>query len=326
MTRKLSYLKRIFDAYILKKDSQLSFWHGTPLINHKSLEDIGDLGEYYMPFLQKANYQALLDENLIPILDYHGTIGKQYNPIAIAQYGLGHCNIFFTDKNEKSLKIIKNVADWFVQKLEKNSYGVQVWHHYFDFEYARLLKNPWYSGLAQGQAISFLLRAFKITKDESYMNASKEAIISFKKDQIEGGVVYKDNNDFLWIEEYITNPPMHILNGFIWAWWGLYDYCLIIEDKVIQDIKGELLKTLEEKLILYDSGFWSLYDQSDKSIPNFASPFYHKLHIVQLKIMYKLTKQDVFKEMADKWESYSHSSYNKTKAFLFKVLFKLKYF
>jgi len=326
MTKKLFYLKRIFDAYILKKNSQLSFWHGSPLINEKAILNHNDLREYYMPFSQKASYKTLLDEKQIPILDYHGTIGKQYNPIAIAQYGLGHCNIFFSKKNKDSLQIIQNVADWFVQKIEKNSYGIKVWHHYFDFEYARLLKSPWYSGLAQGQIISFLLRAFKITENKLYLHTAKDAILSFKKDITEGGVIYKDKNNFLWIEEYITTPPMHILNGFIWAWWGLYDYCLLIDDPAIIKLKEELLNTLENKLFLYDSGTWSLYDQSDKQIPNYASPFYHKLHIVQLEIMYKLTNIDIFKETADKWQSYADSRYNKTKAFLFKVLFKLKYF
>ena len=30
----------------------------------------------------------------VPMLDYHGAIGLQYNPIAIAQWGLGNYNRF----------------------------------------------------------------------------------------------------------------------------------------------------------------------------------------------------------------------------------------
>ena len=33
-------------------------------------------------------------KNGIPLLNYHGIIGKQYNPIAIAQYGLGNLNFY----------------------------------------------------------------------------------------------------------------------------------------------------------------------------------------------------------------------------------------
>ena len=34
------------------------------------------------------------DADGIPLLDYHGNIGLQYNPIAIAQWGLGNFNLF----------------------------------------------------------------------------------------------------------------------------------------------------------------------------------------------------------------------------------------
>ena len=34
-----------------------------------------------------------------------------------------------------------------------------------------------------------------------------------------------------------------------------------------------------------------------------ASPFYHSLHIVQLRVLYKLTGESIFKEVADKWAS-----------------------
>ena len=41
-----------------------------------------------MTFYNKANYTANLDNNGIPMLNYQGKIGLQYNPIAIAQWGI----------------------------------------------------------------------------------------------------------------------------------------------------------------------------------------------------------------------------------------------
>ena len=71
---------------ILGKRSHLSFWHGDPEIN--LMLDIASLGPYYMLFKNKANYNGDIDSNGILMLNYHGKIGLQYNPIAIAQWGL----------------------------------------------------------------------------------------------------------------------------------------------------------------------------------------------------------------------------------------------
>ncbi|MBN2144643.1 MAG: hypothetical protein JW774_08480, partial [Candidatus Aureabacteria bacterium] len=102
---KLSYISRIFSAYVLKRKSQVSFWHEYPEINEQAFQAHQGLGEYYMPFFQKALWNEL-DSDGIPLLNYHGKIGTQYNPIAIAQYGLGHCNLYLRSKKTFHLEAI----------------------------------------------------------------------------------------------------------------------------------------------------------------------------------------------------------------------------
>src|SRR5580698_7876869 len=82
---RLAYYRRIFSAYLLGRKSHLTFWHETPAENPNA--SANELGEYYMPFSEKADYQGHYDSSGVPQLDYHGHIGLQYNPIAIAQYG-----------------------------------------------------------------------------------------------------------------------------------------------------------------------------------------------------------------------------------------------
>ena len=77
------YYQRIFHAYLGPGRSQLTFWHEVPEINPRATGD--RLGEYYMLFRQKADYAGHYDATGIPMLDYRGVIGLQYNPIAIAQ-------------------------------------------------------------------------------------------------------------------------------------------------------------------------------------------------------------------------------------------------
>ena len=76
----------------------------------------------------------------------------------------------------------------------------------------------------------------------------------------------------------------------------------------------------------YDVGFWSLYEQSGTWLKMLASPFYHRLHIVQLEVLYRLTGESVFKKYASQWESYRRSRPKRTVALGYKVIFKLCYY
>lgn len=325
MLGRLKYWQRIFAAYLAKnKPSQLSFWHGKPLVNYQA--SYQQVGQYYMPFLYKANYAGPFDQNGIPLLDYRGHIGKQYNPIAIAQYGLGHFNLYKQTGNKKNLEIATKQAVWLVNNLEKNKQGVSVWMHHFDWEYRDLLKNPWYSALAQGNGISLLLRIYKETNNNVYLETAKEAFKSLGIEIKNGGVLYIDQSKNYWLEETIVNPPTHILNGFFWTLWGVWDYYLTLKDQSTLDFFNLCIKTLKENLKSFDIGWWSLYEQSNTKMKMLTSRFYHSLHVVQLEIMYFITKDEFFKKYHNRWDRYQ-----KNKLFIFlsqvyKSIFKIFYY
>ena len=320
----LSYYRRIFSAYLGPGKSHLSFWHETPAENQSATTT--ELGEYYMLFSEKADYQGAYDSCGIPLLDYHGKIGPQYNPIAIAQYGLGNYNIFSRSADPSRRKKFFLVADWLRDHLEQNTHGLSVWVHQFDWEYRETLRAPWYSGLAQGQGISVLVRAHKESGDARYLDAASRAMESFHHPISDGGIAFIDVSGDLWLEEYIVSPPTHILNGFIWAAWGAYDYFLSTGDAASLDLFSRAVKTLMNNLDRYDLGFWSLYEQSGTRLPMVASRFYHRLHIVQLRVMHRLTGEDKFSRVADRWEKYTHSRFNRIRALACKSAFKLCYY
>lgn len=317
----LAYYRRIFSAYVGGGNSHLTFWHETPAENPDAGAE--QLGAYYMLFAEKADYPGPYDPTGVPILDYHGKIGRQYNPIAIAQYGLGNYNLFRRDAEEGRRKKFFTAADWLRSHLEPNSIAVPVWNHHFDWEYRDTLKAPWYSGLAQGQGISVLVRAHAESGEAKYLDAARHALTSFFQPVSAGGVAFTDNHGDLWFEEYIVSPPTHILNGFIWAMWGIYDYFLGTNDQQAHDLFFRAVQTLVHNLERYDLGFWSLYEQSGTRLPMVASRFYHRLHIVQLRIMHQLTGEDLFARVADRWEGYNRSRINRTRALCYKTAFKL---
>jgi hypothetical protein len=322
--RRLNYYRRIFDAYLTSNTSQLTFWHSTPRVNDQATLD--RLGEYYMEFFEKAAYAGPYDGEGIPLLDYRGSIGRQYNPIAIAQWGLGNHDLFKRKGDQENRRRFTAASDWLCDHLEQNSSGVWVWNHYFDWEYRSLLKAPWYSALAQGQGISLLVRAHAQTGDQRYREAAERAFSSFLFPTDKGGVTFIDETGNLWLEEYIVSPPTHILNGFIWAAWGIYDFFLANGENIAKDLFNKAVKTLVANLQRYDLGFWSLYEQSGTYLPMVASAFYHQLHIVQLEMMYRLTGEQAFVHFAERWRQYEANPIHRTRAFLYKTAFKLSYY
>ena len=323
MIKRFNYWRRIISAYLFNNSSQLSFWHEEPRINNY---DKNEISHYYMVFSKKADYEDNLDDKGVPLLNYHGVIGKQYNPIAISQWGLGNYNKWKNKKDKKYYDKFIISADWLVENLKKNSHGIYVWMHEFDFEYRDLLESPWYSGLAQGQGLSVLVRAYKETQNDAYLRVMKKILISFKTDVWDGGVNYKDNESNLWIEEYIVNPPTHILNGFIWGMWGLRDYYIYFNDKEIKKIFNKYSETISKNLGKYDLGYWSRYEISGTFLPMIASKFYHKLHICQLKIMFDLTKEKKYRYYSDKWENYLNNRFFNLIALFNKIIFKVFYY
>ncbi len=319
-----AYLGRVFAAYLGGGTSQLSFWHETPAIEPAAFNE--DLGPYYMTFAGKARYAGPFDAGGIPLLDYRGRIGRRYNPIAIAQYGLARYNEWLATGKPEARTAFLRQASWLASNLLRNRHGVPVWMHQFDWEYREPLRAPWYSGLAQGQGISLLLRAHKVTGEERLLRAARSAFKPLELETASGGVLFKDAKGRVWIEEYIVTPPSHILNGFLWALWGVHDYARATGEPAAQRLFSQSVRTLLSALTEYDTGYWSRYELSKTMLPMIASPFYHRLHIVQLRITAKLTGEALFAETADRWEGYQRRAAYKTLAVAQKSAFKLLYY
>ena len=325
MINKIIYWKRIFSTYVLKGKNNLSFWHGEPEVNKSA--NYNELNQYYMEFRYKAEYKGNYDESGIPQLNYEGDIGVQYNPIAISQWSLGNYNLWVKNNSKEHYNKFLKGADWLVDNLNLNNGKVYVWEHNFDWVYKENLIKPWYSGLAQGQGLSVLCRAYKSTRDDKYLDSIEKIYKSFLLDIKNGGVTFKDQKGDIWIEEYIMkNNPTHILNGFIWGLWGIYDYWLLTKNEDIKNKFDQYIKTLKNNLDKYDIGYWSLYELSELKIKMRSSIFYHKLHIIQLQILFEMTNEEKFKKISYKWSEYLNNRFNLVKAVFMKIIFKIFYY
>jgi hypothetical protein len=253
-------------------------------------------------------------------------IGLQYNPIAIAQWGLANYNRFCETSDDARWQRTLKAADWLAANLERNSHGLWVWNHHFNWEYRDTLKAPWYSGLAQGQGVSLLLRAHAHSEDEKHQRAAEKAFVALTRPIAEGGVLFEDEKKNLWIEEYLVDPPTHILNGFMWALWGVFDFWLARGDASAKEIFDRGIDTLVHNLARFDTGYWSLYEQSGTRLKMLASPFYHQLHIVQLRVLSRLVGEARFSGVAERWEGYAQHRSNRIRALVEKSVFKLLHY
>ena len=321
---RLNYYRRVASAYLTSRQSHLTFWHDIPSVNESSRSDV--LGPYYMTFRSKADYESHYDRLGVPMLDYQGSVGIQYNPIAIAQYGLGNYNLLEETGDELRRSRFLIAADWLAEHLEKNDHGVPVWNHHFDWEYRTPLRDPWYSALSQGQGLSVLVRAHQLSGNDRYLETAERAFEAFMRELEEGGVTYRDKAGHIWLEEVIVSPPTHILNGFMWAAWGVYDYWLHTRVGPALNLFSEANRTLIDRLHEFDTGWWSLYEQAGKRMKMLASPFYHALHIVQLRVMHRLTHEILFLDYARRWDGYRNRPITRRYAMAHKAAFKLLYY
>ncbi|CAM1311944.1 GLCE (predicted) [Pycnogonum litorale] len=179
---------------------------------------------------------------------------------------------------------------------------------------ALVLPPGWYSAMAQGQAISVLVRAFHRSGNKTYLNAALDATKLYRVPSENHGIMTKFENNYIWFEEYPTVPSSYVLNGFMYSLIGLYDVKTVCplrrKGRLCTDankLYEEGVKTLRKMLSLYDSGSGSIYDLKHYTLgsaPNLARWDYHSTHINQLLLFSTIESDPIFETTAERWISY----------------------
>ena len=152
--------------------------------------------------------------------------------------------------------------------------------------------------MAQGEAASLLVRIYLETGDERFAVSARRALLPLCVDSLEGGVrAALGKGSFP--EEYPTQPPSCVLNGGIFALWGLYDVGVALDHASARVAFRQAVDTLAENLYRWDVGYWSRYDLFPHATTNIASSFYHDLHINQLRAMHRLVARRQLAETAE---------------------------
>jgi hypothetical protein len=317
---RIASLARLARVYALRSTDSLSFWREQPQLNERSFQDGR---QYFLRLQRQAGYRGPFDQDGVPLVDYHGDIGLQYNPVTIAQYGLAHFNRWCDTRASIDERAWLAAATWLELQLTPNRAGVPVWMHEFDWEYRGLLQAPWYSGLAQGLGVSLLIRAADATGEWRFAKTAHQAFKVFNRDISAGGVVTKDARGRTWLEEFVVDKPGHVLSGFVTAAWAVLDYARFTNAPEAKKLFRACVSTIETALPAYDTGHWSLYELSTEGRPMPANRDDHQLHIVQLRALERVTGRVIFRVFADCWQRYLDSRVHRTRALMEKATFRL---
>lgn len=265
-----------------------------------------DLGPYYIAW--DGGDDAHLGEgwDRRPV-DGAGVLLTQTNlywPIDILQYGLQAHADWLRTGDELARRAFLAQADWAASA--QTSHDDVPGLYAFPSAWKRYACEAGFrSAMAQGQAISLLLRAYQVTAELRFLDRARSASAAFFHPIEEGGVSWHDRRGGVVFEEAAALPPSHILNGWIYALWGLFELAHVTEDESVDRLYRQSLATLRDYLPHFDAGVWSYYNllACKGGFRKYATLKYHAFHVAQLHVLGSMTGDGYFARTASRWQS-----------------------
>jgi heparosan-N-sulfate-glucuronate 5-epimerase len=249
------------------------------------------LGGYYCDLRHKTRHPAAG----MPV---EGFGGPEDWVIPIAQEALGYWEL--RTEGEPVESEFLGLAEVLLENREPGAGGC-VWRT--DFAVPKYGLGPgWISAMAQGQAISVLLRAHRLSGEERYLEAAREALPPLQTPVSEGGT-QSTLDGVTVLEEYPTPRPSAVLNGWIFALWGVHELANVTGEPAARELFQRSAAGLVELLPRYDIGWWSLYSLYDHGRPDLAKPFYQRLHPEMLEGLALITGAEPLRAYARRWRA-----------------------
>jgi hypothetical protein len=223
------------------------------------------------------------------------SFGKNYNITAICQIAIASMQLYLEFNDEKYLKEFEINVNWLFKNSRIND-ECAYWDYNFYFPSYRL-KPPFQSGMAQGLVLSTLIYSYSYKNSQETFDLITKTFNSFLN---ESSSFVLNHNKQIWFEEYPSQPSSFVLNGFIFAMIGIWDYYILTNDTRAKNIFDNCVYSLKCNLKTYDMFFWSRYDRFPGRTASFE---YHNLHIDQLNYLYKISNEKTFLFYAIKWQN-----------------------
>lgn len=242
--------------------------------------------------------------------------------VDVIQWALGCHERYLAGEGDRWLAGALECGNHLLTIQERDGSREGGWTHHFPYPHSLPLPAPWLSAMAQGQGASLLVRLHAHTGEQRFADAALLALRPFAVASADGGVqAILGGREFP--EEYPTQPASYVLNGAIFALWGLRDVAIALDDSEAQSRFVTGAETLALNLHRWDTGRWSLYDLFPHPIGNPASSFYHALHISQLEAMDMFAPHPEYGRVRERFIAYATSARLRRLAFVRKCVYRL---
>ncbi len=258
-------------------------------------EDVVDVTSADHPV--DANGIALYNDANGEWVDTHPVVQEQYALSALDEFHITGNTLWLERAVANARHLIDNSVDrdgamWFPYPFP--------WTYY-----ERTLTPPWYSGMAQGTALSLFVRLAEEQPDvQEWRTAADATWKSFLQpfSTVEPWSSLVDDSH-LWFEEYAGNqPPLLVLNGHIFALYGVYEYAVMTQDPMaVLFFDGGATTVLETMPMFRVPGGISYYCAQKVycQVPGWQNPGYQGIHVYELVMVGQMTGDPAFQTWAD---------------------------
>jgi hypothetical protein len=264
----------------------------------------------FLVTLSTVSAEPVIDDNGVIMYIYPGFQRSVYNPLTLSSGGLSYLTEYENTGDMESREFFINTANWLVDNAKYKEGGrYSIWEYDFTWPWYGGVPPPYYSAYAQATGMVVLAHAYDFTGNETYLYEAQKAFQALLVDYDDGGVITieDDNGDsiFLHLLAKPGSPKTYVLNGHTGSLLRIWQYYELTNDPQAKSIFDKGINYLKHNLWMYDTGSWSLYDQTliDQS-ENLSSDVYHKQIIGHLKMLYDITGESILKEYADRFNKY----------------------
>lgn len=232
---------------------------------------------------------------------------EQDHPVYLVQYALAALGGFRRTGDRRYLDRAVVNAERLVSLAEPDETGA-LWfpyafpHRYYDVT----MPVPWWSSMGQGQPLSLFCRlAVALPDDDRWRPLADATFRTFDGWRALGRpwITTMDAHGCLWFEEYAGDvEPLLVVNGHVFALYGLYDYAMLTGDPHAIDFFDGGATTIRAHFdTIRVPGGISYYCARDGYCqrPEWQNVGYHPIHIQQLRMLRAMTGDAWFDDAAD---------------------------
>ncbi|MFG2756778.1 D-glucuronyl C5-epimerase family protein [Streptomyces wuyuanensis] len=289
--------------------------------NQDGYRAVADLPEPMRPWRDRPT----LWENVTPdtkntfldaegVIQYRSDFGQPgYDqPVTQIQFGLGCITSYRIEQDPDRKALFLTRAKAQAKRLIDTRVETRgAWYFPYPFDFTHSTHSgvdyqaPWYSGMAQGEAISLFIQLAQldqVTEEERtlYRAAADGAFASLlRADDATPWVVNRNSAGYLWIQEYPGSTPGagdYTYNGMIFALFGLWDYILATGNELAVALFDGACTTIDRYFPLLRNQRWISYYCQTHRIP---TPSYHQHHINLFRQLHWQTGGPRFAHMTD---------------------------